>query len=160
MVPMRFPTNSARATPLEPLVLLIGSGIRVDYMRTKLRRLGGSIASAESLSDAGSLLRKCSGFDAVVISADLPERGWAIAQDLRRALRCASPVWIVSDKSPGWPLRQEARASRVQFCPRKQGLPALLDSLIRRTFDNLVGLVVVAWELLQSDALVTLFFEC
>ena len=156
---MRFLTNSARAAPLNPVVLLIGRGVRVDYMRTKLRRLGGSVASAESISDAASLLR-CSSFDAVVVSADLPESGWAIAQDLRRALGCAAPVWIVSDKSPGLPLRQEARASRVQFCPRKQGLPALLDSLIRRTFDNLVGVAVVAWELLQSDALITLFFEC
>ena len=157
---MRFPTNSARHMPLNPVVLLIGRGVRVGYMRTKLRRLGGSVASAESIYDAASLFRKCSSFDAVVIDADMPEGGWAMAQDLRRSVRCDAPVWIVSGQSAELAPRRKARANGVQFCRRKEGLPWLLDTLIRRMLDKLLGLTVVAWQLLQSDALVTLFLEC
>jgi hypothetical protein len=157
---MRVPTNSARHAPLNPVVLLIGSGARVDYMRTKLRRLGGAVASAKSVSEAASLFRECSSFDAVVISAEIPESGWEIAQELRNVVECAAPVCVVSSQPPALRLRHEARAGGVQFFRRKEGLPFVLDTLVRRTLNRLLGLTTVVSELFPSDVLVSLLLEC
>ena len=137
---MRMPNGSPRRAPLDPVVLLLGNGARVDYMHTKLRRLGGSVGQAASIADAIPLFRDCSGFDAVVINADLPADGLAIAQELRNASGCQTPIWVVANGAPGAPLRAQARASGVQFFRRHDGLHLLLQTLIRRTLARLAGL--------------------
>jgi hypothetical protein len=150
---MPGPSSPARRAAISPVVLLIGSGGRVDYMRTKLRRLGGAVASASTASDAAALFRECSSFDAVVINADAPEGGWAIAQELKKVAPCAAPVWIVSNQSPASYLRQKARASGVQFCRRKEGLPWLLGTLVRRSLDRVLCLAIVVEALLEPAML-------
>ena len=129
-----------------PVLLVVGSGERAAYMHTKLRRLGGSVACAASIPDAASLLA-CSTFDAIVLSAEIPQEGWETAQALRRISGSHAPVWIVTERATGSPLRRQAQAHGVQFFRRHEGLHRLLETLIRRSLQHLASLVLVALEL-------------
>jgi hypothetical protein len=140
--------STARA-PFDPVVLLIGTGGRVDYMCNRLRRLGGFVATAASVSDAASLLRDCSSFDAIVLNAPNPQEGWEVAQALRTVSGCAAPIWIVSSNAAGTPLRREACAAGVQFFHWHEGVHRLLETLIRRTLQRLVSLAFVVSEFLE-----------
>ncbi len=140
---------SVAHVPFNPVVLIVGDGARAKFMCTKLRRLGGSVATAASIPLAGSLLKECSSFDAVVLSAEVPQDGWATAQALRKISRLDAPVWIVTEHGAGPLLRRQARANGVQFFPRREGLHRLFETLIRRSLDRLVGLVYLASELTE-----------
>jgi hypothetical protein len=150
--------SRARA-PFDPVVLLIGTGGRVDYLCTRLRRLGGFVATAPSVSDAASLLKDCSSFDAIVLNAESPQQGWGLAQALRKVSECAAPVWIVTSHGAGTPLRRQACAAGVQFFHWHEGVHRLLETLIRRTLQRLVGLTFVLSELLQTGMSVGLLLN-
>lgn len=121
----------------------------MGYLCNRLRRLGGFVATAASVSDAASLLKDCSSFDAIVLNAENPQQGWEVAQALRKVSECAAPVWIVTSHAAGTPLRRQARAADVKFFHWHEGVHRLLEVLIRRTLERLVGLTLVVWELLE-----------